>query len=1025
MKSLNNLQTDARNVAADAAAMIAPRWWGFVLASTLLAAGVAELVYLKLDLPQRYAEFVVGAIAWTYENKFRDFALLYGFVAAFLVALAVLTMLAARLKSLFGFEGVDRLHDGVLLLCAPAGLWLGELITTKSSSLWLLHASQGLLVAGLLMAAVLVGRGKAFWQERSEDLFRTLSTLLLFVVLSALAISAIGVAVNRLGARVHAHHWLSSERVLVWTCIAAVAAISIAGFLSAKARDSFLLDESARRLTVFAQAFLPLFFLCLVPPSWVWGAEGSLGSGYRLSALGKTVVLVCMALAYVDLYRRARAQLRHEPNRGSPLELVSIACAVGVLLFLKMTPLGLAIVNHDDYHFGEMLVPWWSWADKGQLPFWDYAPARGLLNYIPGALSKLLFDGSPTTIYAAHAFVFVVFIPIALVVLRASIGMGAAFVAILLGPAVNGYGEIDLVTTTYLAYLCWGYFNWTPQRWLATFAALGTLLLLYTPGQGALTLIACGPIALFKAWELQTQQPRRLLTLALTIALVLTVLCVFTPFGKMILGALRYGAEQSSINSIAHGVNWSASFGTAMTNPWLFEMMRVSWLGVAIASAVLMLKAWPTERGPDRTRVFIYAGAILIILMLFVVRSAGRIDPGGSRLGLAASWALSLLAPLLLFLVTRLRGIHVLAWAALAGLVTPHLGGMALSTLARNFNPVDATDYDSRNSTRLADDPRLGDGIVSNDQMARITVARQVLDAVLDPNETYLDLTTRHAMYFYVDRKPPVESGSMYNLVGQAQQLRAIQSIHATKLPAVLVSGDNVTHDGGPPSLRSNLVYRDVLLWKGYKLATIGRQVWLIRDDRLQRLSSLPGVSIQDVDSSPASPLMSVFHESDLRSIPASWGRSDSTLHKSMVSVLDVPPSMISVVNDADQTAPGVFAVTGKDPFVRFDISTKQLRGDDAGLLSFDFSCVGAPRAEPKLRVFWGSGKSQESMAASFVLDGRQGRLIVPVDSSPAWLLSPHIRTIRVDAETSLDACSQFSIRNLQLLRRQAASAVP
>lgn len=1025
MKSLKNLQAAVRTWAGDATPMIIPRWWGFVLAAALLAAGMSELVYTRLDLPQRYAELVVGAIAWTYENKFRDYALLYGFTAAFLVALCALATIAARVKSLAGAEGVDRLHDGLLLLCAPAGLWLGELVTTKNSSLWLLHAAQGLLLAGVVIAAVLAGRGRSFWRDRTADQFRTLWLLLLVVVIAALSVSALGVAVNRLGARVHAHHWLSGQGVLTWTCIVAAAAIAAAGFLAFTARDPQALERNARRLAIFAQALLPLFFLCLVPPSWVW-EEGTLGSGYRLSAIGKAVVLACVAIAYFDLFRRARAHWRAEPTASSnPLELISIACAVGVLLFLKIAPMGLAIVNHDDYHFGEMLVPWWSWADQGMLPFWDYAPARGLLNYLPGALSAFLFDGSPATIYAAHAFVFVVLVPIALVVLRSSIGIGAAFVAILLGPAVNGYGEIDLVTTTFLAYFCWGYFQWTPQRWLAAFSALGVLLLLYTPGQGALTLVACGPIALLKAWELQTRQPRKLLGLALAIGLTLAILCVFTPLGKVLLGAIRYGAEQSSINSIAHGVNWSASFDTAMTNPWLFEIMRVSWLGVAAAAAVLMLKAWPAELGPHRTRVLVYASAILIILMLFVVRSAGRIDPGGSRLGLATSWAVALLVPLLLFLVARLRGVHVLAWAALAGLVTPYLGGMSLSTLARNFDPVDALDYDSRNSTRLAADPRIGNGIVWNDQLSRIRAARRVLDAVLDPRETYLDLSTRHAMYFYVNRKPPVESGAMYNLVGQAQQLRAIQSMHAARLPAVLLGDDNVTHDGGPPSLRSNLVYRDVLLSSGSKLVTIGRQVWLIREDRLQRLSSIPGVSVSDVDDAPTGPLMGVFHESELRSVPASWGRSEATLRKSLASVLDVPTDKISLVNDATQSAAGVFEVTGKDPFVRFDISAAHLRGSDAGLLSFDFSCVDAPRAEPRLRVFWSSRNRQEDVAASFIMDGRQGRLIVPMDSSPAWLLSPLVRTIRVDVETGLDACQRFSIRNLQLLRRTAASGAP
>ena len=142
MKSSPQHWGDARLRAADAASMLSARWWGFVLAAGIVAAGFAKMVYTRLDLPQRYSEWIVGAITWSYEDKLHDYAVLVGFVSAFLVLLGMFLWLAARMKADYGIEGVQRLHDSMLLLCAPAGLWLGGLLTTKAASLSLLGAAQ-------------------------------------------------------------------------------------------------------------------------------------------------------------------------------------------------------------------------------------------------------------------------------------------------------------------------------------------------------------------------------------------------------------------------------------------------------------------------------------------------------------------------------------------------------------------------------------------------------------------------------------------------------------------------------------------------------------------------------------------------------------------------------------------------------------------------------------------------------------------------------------------------------------------
>lgn len=1002
------------------ATTLSGRWWGFFAAALLLALGCVERVYVGLDLPQRYPEFIVGSIAWTYQNKFHDYAALYSFVAAFVVALALIGSLASRLHRDFGTDGVDRLHELVLLLCAPAALALGALLTTRNDVLWLLLLSDLLLLAALLFAAVLAHRGARYWSGTAEPLFRSLGVLLVFAVVAVFAVPALGIAVNRLGAPMHAAHWMSAAATELWTFFALAAAILTGCFVAWRSFDAATLEARARRMVLAAQLFLPLFFLCLVPPAWIGVDGGTMTAGYPLTWLAKALVVCCVTAGYIDLAARRRVFTRAGNAQGGALSQLSIGCAVGVLLFLKTLPAGMPLLNADDYHFGEMLVPWWSWLTQGLVPFWDYVPARGLVNYLPGFWNNLIFGGTPASVELTYPFTYVAIVAIAAPLLSRVIGRGPAVLALLIGPSANGLGEIDLVGAAFLCCFCWGCTRWRPTRWLPAFAVSAIALLLFAPGQAALTLLACAPLVLVMASRALAEHRLRAIYLFLAFSALLLIMLAVTPLGRMIVGALRYGAEQSAINSVAHGIDWAQSFGRAPGNPWAFELMRASWLIAALWAAVLGFRALFLVNLPARMEVLAFAVPIFIVTLMFVVRAAGRIDEGGSRFAVAGSWALCLLLPLLLFSTAKARAAPLLAWIALAGLVIPYSGGVVRSYDA-NFDPLQVAALDTKPNIRSLGIARFGSALVEKHHVKRIQAVQATLHAVLEPGETYLDLSGRHALYYYVDRKPPIESGSIYNLVGEKQQLRAIRAIRKAALPAMLLEADNLLFDGGPASLRANLLYRHVLLTPGYQLASVGTQVWLIRDDRVSRLSRLADVSVRPVDATPSGPLSGIFRARDLKFIPASWGRSFASLEKRATSVFKIPPTALSVTNEVVKADAEWFLSTGDNPYLRYDVSAASLAGKDAGLLSFDFRCDDAPDEVPVLGIYWSTPSAPENESSFFALQGQQGRLVIPIDSSPAWLLAQRINTLRFDLEDSTGRCKKFAIRNIELLRRTAA----
>jgi hypothetical protein len=224
-------------------------------------------------------------------------------------------------------------------------------------------------------------------------------------------------ALNRFNVQAkHSLIWHGTPTPLMLACGGAVVglAASLAAWKSGRVTD--------RRLgltLVCSQMLLPLGFLVIMPTPWIQGTfiryAATRSSGYIPAA-----VFALVAAAWVDLLRCCRTAYRQEqPAVGylSPL------CLAGALLFLKLEPVSVAHVIPDDYHFGEYLLPWWTLTDAGAIPFWDYVPARGLINYFDGAAASLTFGATAAGIQAAHGLVTAVVFVIGFLSLRAWMGV--------------------------------------------------------------------------------------------------------------------------------------------------------------------------------------------------------------------------------------------------------------------------------------------------------------------------------------------------------------------------------------------------------------------------------------------------------------------------------------------------------------------------------------------------------------------------------------------------------------------------
>jgi hypothetical protein len=989
--------------------------WGYYLAAIIIAALAASLAYRFLDIPQSYESPIVGSVAWNFSNKFQDYALLFVLVGAFFASLTGISLLANRLVRIISPEAEENLHRLTVLLCTPAAFWFAALLTTKNASLNPLYFSAALLMIMLTLSTVMSWKGRNYWDESGAQFGRILQKILLMLFCTVLAGAAVGVFISRGAAILETEQLINSNEVRTLCIGLAAAAILLVSAAISWSKIPAVLERRFNLGIQVLQSTFPLFFLLLIPTPWQ--IEKQLSIGYPMSVVAWIVIGACITLSAADLIRRFL--LNRNLTEVEPARLFSIFCVVGVLLFLKAAPASLPIIPGDDYHFGEMLVPWWTWTDFGMVPFWDFAPARGLNLYLPGAAASTLFDGTAAIFQGVYPFLFVAYLLVVLTLLSRAVGLGIAALAFFLVPTLNGLSEIHFIVTAFLCVLCLGCLKWNPPAWVLAWLVSVVGIILFAPGQGALVTLATAPIALYMAWQGFLRTPYSMFKVIFLFLALALVLGLATPLGKMFFAAIRYGAEQSSINSAAHSIAWRHSFPSKDTNPWMFEMVRASWLIVTLWAGALILKLRSPRWSEIRSIVIVFAVPIFLLGVLFIIRAAGRIDfAGPTRLGFASIWALSLLLPLLLFANKRNRKNTslVFTWVALAGLIFPYFGGIR-DNFAWSFDPIPLPGGGSGLTVGSEVGlPKLGTGTIAPDQLNRLVSVNKLLESVLDQDETYLDMSGRGAQYFYLQRKPPIQTGSVYNLVGEAQQLRAIAALKRQQPKAILIGANNLKFDGGPASLRSPLLYRFVMLQSGFVSANVDGFDWLVSKERVDRLPKSGLRRISEVDDALPSSIHNLFKTTDLRFIPASWGRSASSLEPNMKLVRPVDKDLQPGLNSVDQIDNGHFLVTGADPYVRYDLSGWKLSGRDAGVLGFDFFCeISGP--VPIIEIFWASSRNHERGETRIQLNGVDGRLIVPLDADPAWLLAEEIKSLRFDV-LDQSSCKSFKIEDIELFQR-------
>jgi hypothetical protein len=162
--------------------------------------------------------------------------------------------------------------------------------------------------------------------------------------------------------------------------------------------------------------------------------------------------------------------------------------------------------------------------------------------------------------------------------------------------------------------------------------------------------------------------------------------------------------------------------------------------------------------------------------------------------------------------------------------------------------------------------------------------------------------------------------------------------------------------------------------------------------------------------------LTRAFAQRDLGELPRIWGDAWKVLRKRVADKREVD-ILHPVVHDVERSASGDYVSTGKDPFIVHQLQNNDVDGGKFGLLAIDFQCKGQ-KETPILQIFWANELFKSALEEHSVrLHGRNGRLIAPLDSSPAWVLGGRVENIRIDLDNP-SACESWMVQRLFLAQR-------
>jgi hypothetical protein len=758
------------------------------ITAACVVAALGLILSLKLRLAPSYSDFIVGNVTWNAATKVQD--LIAGPVFIFVLIFGILFFLRLikKLKNQGGGGLAEKLSSQLIWWAIPSfSAFFSLVLRAEIDEKILLLSAVGIIFISIASVHNL---------EKMKELNPELFGLAIFsIMLISILPLEIALVLGRSPIKILGDFDLSyylGTTYFIFGCGVVV------GLYYALRRPEEL-KRILPKLVFLGQVGLPALFLTLYPARLLQ-PSGEL-TKYETTVWLKLVIAGVVLWAVSDVVGR----YRRYSTTTDWFKLLSPMAFFALLVGLRVGSTVAPSISPDDYHFGERLLGWWSYL-QGTIPYSGYIPAHGLVaDDLSQFMSSIFYDGSAGSVADASRLGFVILAFLSFMAIYYFSGsLGLAFVSTF----YFGWRFSWFFLTAFFCLWFSQSLRGDPSKWLIVWMVSAPIVILGVPPQGLLLVAASGVMAAYYFWlQLHSDDMRFWAGIGLSFT-ILSVLGFFTPLGTMLFGAIRYVLENGSINQVAYGLPWDLSWTVGTKAGFVFEAIRMSWVAIPIVCLIIIFVKRREFNNPKS--VFYPAVVVLVFTLLLIPYSMGRIDPGNvSRPGSAAIFSWAILLPIIGWMVVRPndRASLVLLVACMSALLN-----YVNISFAGFFSAIPSTI-----STALLRDGKsaglanIGTAYVQDDHWDRLTRLNALLSARLSSEETYLDLTSRNAQYFYLNRRPVLAVTAPYNMVLPADQMRAVVQLSKDLPTLALLEGNNVIHDGGGLALRNPYLYRFIV----------------------------------------------------------------------------------------------------------------------------------------------------------------------------------------------------------------------
>lgn len=758
---------------------------GTILVSLLFGVLGGALAYKFIDYSLTYTDFIAGSITWGGEGKSKDVSLILTFMIILSLSLVSLGRFQTWIQSKYNDKLAGCFSTTLMYISIPFVIWVGEQFLSKSIPNYELLFFNAWIVLGGLIATFFVLQSKNQLKENNATSQLIVFSFIIFAF-ATLSPDVLGTVLIRLG---EGEGYSRQLLTYTWYIIPSLWLIALYVF---KNKIKYY-----KYSALFFQTTVIGYFVLILPSPYK--TEGHLTFFPTQTSL---YIITALLIAYsvYDLYKRFKLNKSTDELSFSLLSPFSLA-ALLILMFLSAT--SMPIVNPDDYHFGEKLLPFYLISKYHVIPFVDYALAHGFVDSLPALGSNLFLDGTASALNEGGRIVYALIVILSLLVVHRYTGPLVAFLFIMLSIMITWSPWYFIAAVMSLIIM-----KVKVVKLGVSFFLISLVMFLLAPGQGVVFIIAMLPLVLYRAWSSKTI----LLNMKDTgiSFIVLIIAALFMPWIlDMIFAAIRYVLENGPVNFQAYGIAWHHSWDSSKTinsSLAIYEVIRSSWAFVPI----IILSFWLLGYYKDtkKKEAFFYALFAVIFVLIMHKYALGRIDPFGlSRPGVISKAVIPLLfISVYLLHFSKQKFVYwVLFFVFWMGLLTPNY-------LQNPINHAKRTIPNLGVLTKGEDIgiPNLGNGITNAEHISRILAIKKIADQLLDANETFVDVTNRGGLYFYLDRRMPIEAVP-YNQPHPSMQQRSVATLSVNPPPMALLKADNINHDGRSVSVRTYRLYRWVM----------------------------------------------------------------------------------------------------------------------------------------------------------------------------------------------------------------------